>query len=185
MTRERRVREVIVARRERVWDATCLGKTTRQIAAVEGVAHMQIVRDLAAIHAAMGEDEDAPARKQRAANVARARYGMMIAKAMEEWERSKQERLRKRTKSRSKGGKSQPATEAEHTIEIGLGDPAYLNVAVKAQQRLDAIEGIDAPKEHNLTGGVKVQLMLTEEIIDANDQPNNPPSPNSSSLPPQ
>src|SRR3990167_6287606 len=165
----------VIARRKRVWALTCRGLQETEIAEREGVDKSQICRDLDAIHAELDAAPDAAARKLRAANVARSRYGLVIAEALEEWQRSKKDRQRTRTKARSKGrakldadGKPVPeSTEAEPTTEGRLGDPAYLAAVVKAQSRLDAIEGIDAAKQHDVKGSGSVALRnMTEEQLD-------------------
>lgn len=150
MPRQKRPPVDVAARRERVWEATCRGLTTRQIARQEEVDHKQIVRDLAAIHEERGAGDAAEraGRLERSTDLARARYRLVVREAMTEWERSKTDKQKRREKAKQKGGGDggPDETEAEQTTEGRLGDPAYLRAVVAAQTRLDEIDGIDAPK---------------------------------------
>jgi len=171
MARQKRPPADVAARRERVWEAWCRGQTTRQIAAVEQVDHKQIVRDLAAIDEERAGDQADAARREQAAELARGRYRLVIREALAEWERSKQDRQRERRKAKRSGaGKdATEATEAEQTTEGRLGDAAYLRAVVAAQTRLDAIDGVDAPKkmEHAGPDGGPIPVALSSEERDA------------------
>lgn len=156
----------VTARRERVWTAFCRGVPQKEIAAAEGVDPMQIVRDLDALHAEHAGDPDAAARRAKAASLARSRYGLLIRKALDEWERSREDRKQLRTKARHKANVAPgpDSTEATQVTEARLGDPQYLMVAIRAQQRLDAIEGTEAPKQLEHSGKIELRNLTDEQL---------------------
>lgn len=197
MARSHRSREEVQARRELVYQLRRVRRLPwHQIATKCGVSESEVRRDLKAREkeiAAKDSKEESVERSIRCRNQAVATYDAAINEAWAEWERSKKEIQRKRSKARQKAaGKGETdgatETEAEETTEGRIADAQMLRVVVAAQTRIDEINGVDAPKklEHDLRP--HVQLVLVEEIVDAPSGAGGtqaPHSPNSGSVPPQ
>jgi len=186
MVRKPQERSEVNARRERVYKLWCRGWPEVRIAEKEGVHKSQICRDITARRKEINCCKEGSAERDAAArDRAIGTYEEVIAEAFTEWERSKKDKERQRSKVRQKAGKAKapksgkasPAlpldetTEAEQATEGRLGDPQYLRAAITAQQRIDEINGL-VKQRHEHFGEVKVThstdpSQMTEDEIDA------------------
>jgi len=158
----------VIARQERVYRLWLRGWSEQRIADREGVNQCQISRDLQARREQVDESasvERSARSRERAVSV----YREVIAEGWEEWERSRQNKKRERTKVKqggkgAKGGEADNSSEAEETTEGRLADPQYLNAIVRAQTRIDEIEGNDAPKEHRHSGDASNPVVVKVDV---------------------
>ena len=131
MRKSRAHGETLEARRLRVWNGRCLGKSVYDLADEEKVHWSQICRDVSAVARKLG-------RKLKPKDVEKVRLELLgktfhaEAELLAAWERSKRPKERKKAKridaqaatgkSKGKPGK----TEAEHVTEGRDGNPKFM-----------------------------------------------------------
>lgn len=153
------VNEAIEQRRREEWEDYYLkGKTYRQIAEERGLTPKLIYTDVKKVTEWLREQfvESVTVELVRSSHVAQKCH--IVREAFAEWEKSKDREVKKRkVKGKAqklgkdgkpvKGAKPEPE-EVEQTTEWKLGDPRYLDMALKALRGIEElIPGALAPRE--------------------------------------
>jgi hypothetical protein len=105
--------------------------------------------------------------------------------AIAAWEESKKPQKSLTTKQGPAGDNGEPGKvrESQSVLRDQDGDPRYLDQAMRALADIRKIWGLDEPAQtkNDITG--RLALEIVEEIIDAQDSPDDPAAPGSTSVP--
>jgi transcriptional regulator with XRE-family HTH domain len=150
-----RLREV------QVHDLVLEGRTQHQIAAALGISQPAVSKILRRVEERLLADVAYKAERQRARQTLRLEY--VYGQAIQAWQDSKQEGLRRRQrKTEHDGGTG--STVAELISEARHGDPRYLDEARKALSDLRKVWGIDAPERVSVDATSHFASMTDEAL---------------------
>jgi len=141
------------------WDRTVAfglrlrGKTQTEIAAELGVSQQAVSRDLAAVQRDYERRHQEERDHLRAAEL--ARLDVAEAAAWREWDRSREDAVETTSKlvqagANAAGEGGTPRVETGETRKGRLGDPRYLEIVIRCDERRSKLLGLDAPTEIDL-----------------------------------
>ena len=177
-TRNGRVSVEMARKREHVaFDLAVKGLTQVQIAdelARQGlgeVSHQAVSKMLNRVEQRMLKEMSKQVKLMKVRQT--ARLERISREAEEGWERSKQPQKALATKHGPSGENGQPGPilESQTTLRDQDGDPRYLEQARQALADIRKIWGVDEPSQTKNDISGRLALEIVEEIVDAQDSP--------------
>jgi hypothetical protein len=158
-------RELKLEREERIWKRRCQFWAVNRIAAEENLSSSVVTKILYKIfmerHRRLQDDVE----RVRLEKIHQLEY--IADEAMQAWERSKTQFIREK-EVESSDGLGRPSSQTTKEIHQLIGDPRYLLTAIKAQEGIRKILGIEAPQVIKHSNDNKAPLtMITNVTTDA------------------
>jgi hypothetical protein len=139
------------------------GRTQHEIAQALGISQPAVSKIVRRVEEHLLADLAYKAERQRARQTLRLEY--IYAQAMQAWQDSKQDGLRRRQR-KTEHGAGLASTVAELTSENRHGDPRYLDEARKTLSDLRKVWGLDAPERIAIDASTHYATM-TDEALEA------------------
>jgi DNA-binding Lrp family transcriptional regulator len=132
------------AREERIWRLRLAGRTEREIAAEVGMSQPGVHRVLERTERRVLAEARGMIMRLKA--VQAGRLEVVVTEALAAFERSKQPAEKEVTEAKRGADGNAAGGKIQRVKEGRDGDPAWLNVALAAHDRIAALWGLEAPK---------------------------------------
>jgi DNA-binding CsgD family transcriptional regulator len=149
-------------REAQVFEYVLAGRTQHQIAEALGISQPAVSKIVRRVEDRLLADLTCKAERQRARQTLRLEH--LYGQAMQAWQDSKQEGLRRRQR-KTEHGSGTSSTVAELISENRHGDPRYLDEARKALTDLRKVWGVDAPERVSIDA-LTVFASMSDEALD-------------------
>lgn len=137
------------------------GQTQHQIALALGISQPAVSKIVQRVEERLLADAAYKVERQRARQTFRLDH--IFGQAMQAWQNSKQELLRRRQR-KTDGGSGDGTTVAELMSENRFGDPRYLDEARKALADSRKLWGMDAPERMSIEASTPYASMTDEAV---------------------